>query len=131
MFERFDPSSRALVVEASEFCRTSGARSVGSHHFLAALTARTDGLAPALLREAGIDGAALVPWLASGELLFPGDAEALASIGIAVDEVERRIEETFGDGALRRGPARPGFLPFEAEAKRGLEEALRVCVRLG
>jgi len=30
------------------------------------------------------------------------DAEALASIGIDLDEVRRRVEEAFGPGALER-----------------------------
>jgi hypothetical protein len=32
----------------------------------------------------------------------PLDAEALAAIGIDLDEVRRRVEETFGPGALER-----------------------------
>jgi hypothetical protein len=36
------------------------------------------------------------------------DAEALASIGIDLDEIRRRVEESFGPGALGRGAAAPG-----------------------
>ena len=32
----------------------------------------------------------------------PLDAEALATIGIDLDEVRRRVEEAFGPGALER-----------------------------
>jgi hypothetical protein len=34
------------------------------------------------------------------------DAEALASIGIDLDEVRRSVEEAFGEGALERTRAR-------------------------
>jgi hypothetical protein len=34
------------------------------------------------------------------------DAEALASIGIDLDEVRRRVDEAFGEGALDRTRAR-------------------------
>jgi len=35
-------------------------------------------------------------------ILAAPDAEALASIGIDLDEVRRRVEEAFGPGALER-----------------------------
>ena len=35
------------------------------------------------------------------------DAEALAAIGIDLDEIKRRIEESFGPGALERVPLTP------------------------
>ena len=37
-----------------------------------------------------------------------GDAEALAAIGIDLDEIKRKVEESFGPGALgRTGPLTP------------------------
>ena len=65
------------------------------------------------------------------------DVEALHSIGIDVDEIRRRVEETFGPGALdapvvRRPPAEARSFgpPFTPEAKYALEGALRELLQL-
>ena len=133
MFERFHPTARRLVVDAQEQVRVIGAGAIGSQHFLAAVLARNEGPGATVLRAAGIDETAIAPYLTPGAFLYPGDAEALASIGIAVDEIERRVEESFGEGALRRGPTSrsPSHIPFETEAKQGLEQSLRECMDLG
>ena len=61
-----------------------------------------------------------------------GDAEALAAIGIDLDEIKRRIEESFGPGALDRVPLTPkgppnwtGRLPLSEAAKLSLAQSLR------
>jgi ATP-dependent Clp protease ATP-binding subunit ClpA len=65
------------------------------------------------------------------------DAEALRVLGIDLDEVRRRTEEVFGEGALGGAvPARrrrrkkacspsAGHIPFTPRAKKALELALR------
>ena len=61
------------------------------------------------------------------------DAEALAAIGIDLDEIKRRIEESFGPGALGRVPLTPkgplnwtgGRLPLNEQAKLTLALSLR------
>src|SRR5947207_2242197 len=59
------------------------------------------------------------------------DAEAMAPVGIELDEVRRRIEESFGPGALGRGPApqgtgsRAGRVTMTGEAKQSLELAIK------
>ena len=61
------------------------------------------------------------------------DAEALAAIGIDLDEIKRRIEESFGPGALGRVPLTPkgplnwtgGRLPLNEQAKLSLALSLR------
>jgi ATP-dependent Clp protease ATP-binding subunit ClpA len=56
------------------------------------------------------------------------DAEALASIGIDLDEIARRVEESFGPGALDRspGPARgAGGVQMTRGAKQSVELAAR------
>jgi ATP-dependent Clp protease ATP-binding subunit ClpA len=62
------------------------------------------------------------------------DADALASVGIDLDQVRRAAEATFGPGALdraRRARARrPGRMRFTAEAKKALELALHTAVEL-
>jgi len=62
-----------------------------------------------------------------------GDAEALAAIGIDLDEVKRRIEESFGPGALARtgalahqGPLNwTGRMTLTRESKQSLAFALK------
>jgi ATP-dependent Clp protease ATP-binding subunit ClpA len=67
-------------------------------------------------------------------LAEPGriDPEALATLGIDLNEVKRRVEETFGPGALdvpACGDA-SGHIPFSRKAKKTLELALRSAVAL-
>ena len=48
------------------------------------------------------------------------DGEALAAIGIDLDEIRRRAEANFGPGALERGAApRGSHVPFTAQAQEG------------
>jgi ATP-dependent Clp protease ATP-binding subunit ClpA len=79
--------------------------------------------------------------------LCESDAEALRTLGIDLDEVRRRVEASFGPGALdeiprrrrrrrrwRRGrcePALTGYLPFMPRAKRALERAAGEAATLG
>lgn len=63
------------------------------------------------------------------------DASALPTIGIDLDEVRRRVEESFGEGALDRAMRREGTAkagqPFTPRAKRVLELALTEALALG
>jgi ATP-dependent Clp protease ATP-binding subunit ClpA len=63
------------------------------------------------------------------------DADALATIGIDLDEVRSRVEEAFGPGALERTRAgRRRFCrarPFAPFAKRALELSLREALCRG
>ena len=66
------------------------------------------------------------------------DADALRSIGIDLDDVRRRVEETFGAGALDDVPERTGrrrgrnrHIPFTGRAKKSLERGLRQAITLG
>ena len=122
MFERFTQHAREVVVLAHEEARELGAEAIGTEHLLLALA-----------RAAGGDGGAAC-WTGSGSATprcAPSssragdglDAAALAAIGIDLDEVRRRIEATFGAGALAR--RRRGRLPFAPKAKKALELALR------
>jgi hypothetical protein len=59
---------------------------------------------------------------AAGDLVEPADAEALRAIGIDVDSIRERIEESFGPGALeraRRGPRRGRRLQLRRPERRG------------
>ena len=142
MFERFTGQARQVVVQAQHNARRFRHNYIGPEHlFLAIVT--IDDPASALLRDLGLTPERTeaefnrmthskpsgppgrkapfpTPAVPTGGPLAGLDAEALASIGIDLDEVRTRIEATFGPGALSRaipphqrgrsGPARRRFL---------------------
>jgi ATP-dependent Clp protease ATP-binding subunit ClpA len=130
MFERFVEESRRAVVHAQEEAVTLGHGYIGTEHLLLGVVA----VAPELLRGSGVTREAVLahlqaaagPWRAI-------DAEALATIGIDLDEVRRRIEDTFGPDALLRTRAgcRAFSRPFTRRAKKVLELALHQARRRG
>ncbi|NUS10662.1 MAG: hypothetical protein HOY69_04525 [Streptomyces sp.] len=108
MFERFAPEARTVVVHAQEHARRLGHTSIGCEHLLLALVA-ADQPASAVLREHGVTPEGVEReivrqvGLGAGSRLFGTlDRNALASIGIDLDTVRARIEESFGPEALTR-----------------------------
>jgi ATP-dependent Clp protease ATP-binding subunit ClpA len=142
MFERFTDKARKVVSLALAKAKEQGDDQVRPVHMLYGVTA-TDGVAARALTSLGVDTAAVERELgrasgASSGLLSArddatgGDAEALAAIGIDLDEIRRKIEENFGPGALERVPLTPngplnwtGRLPFSDQAKLSLALSLR------
>jgi ATP-dependent Clp protease ATP-binding subunit ClpA len=127
MFERFTHDARQVVVQAQQEALELGAARIGAEHLLLGVAAASEGAAGSALRGLGLDHATLRAELAAsaGGL----DAAALASIGIDLDEVRRRVEASFGPGALH-GRGR-GRVPFTPGAKKALELALREALALG
>jgi ATP-dependent Clp protease ATP-binding subunit ClpA len=135
MLERFTKDARSAVMDAQLVARAAHSDQIDSRHLLVAL-AEGDGPARTALTDGGVD----VPGLAArtrtnieaGDAL---DSAALAAVGIDLDEVTRRTEETFGEGALTRAGrilrGRRKHISFTADAKKSLELALREAVRLG
>jgi ATP-dependent Clp protease ATP-binding subunit ClpA len=68
----------------------------------------------------------------SGAGLGAEDAEALGAIGIDLDAVRSRLEESFGEGVLERQPRRPpaGRMALTPGAKKVLVLALREARQL-
>ena len=138
MFERFTDKARKVVSLALAKAKERGDDQIRPVHMLYGLTA-TDGVAARVLTALGVDAAAVERELgrASGALgardeAADGDAQALAAIGIDLDEIKRRIEESFGPGALDRVPLTPkgppnwtGRLPLSEAAKLSLAQSLR------
>ena len=142
MFERFTDKARKVVILAKNKAAEQGDDQIRPVHMLYGLTA-TDGVAARALTALGVDTAAVERELgrASGASPGPlgardeaadGDAEALAAIGIDLDEIKRKIEESFGSGALDRVPLTPkgplnwtGRLPLSEAAKQSLALSLR------
>ncbi|MCP2264917.1 Clp protease N-terminal domain-containing protein [Promicromonospora thailandica] len=135
MFEKFTKDARATVVEAQVVARDAHNDQIDGRHLLVALASRP-GPAREALAAAGVDVAELLGRARNG--LTAGDAldpAALAAVGIDLDEVTRRTEATFGEGALARAGralrGRRGHIPFTPDAKKSLELALREAIRLG
>jgi ATP-dependent Clp protease ATP-binding subunit ClpA len=141
MFERFTRGARDVVVRAQIEARYMGDGHIGTEHLLLGILASV-GPAAAALEECGLSVAGVRQLL--GEIprktSFSGepDPEALATIGIDIDEIRRNVEATFGPGALESTKAararltRRGrrHIPFNAHAKRALEYALRAALEL-
>lgn len=132
MFERFTAPARRVVVAAQQDARERSQDRIHTENLLLGLVAATGTPGEALLGAAGLDRAAIEQGLGARR---PDDAEALASLGIDLDEVRRRIDESFGPGALdrtraARGRRSPGHIPFDRTSKKALELALREAIRL-
>jgi ATP-dependent Clp protease ATP-binding subunit ClpA len=132
MFERFTDAARASVAGAQEVAREMGSGHIGTEHLLIALASEPQGLGGRVLRHVGATPDALrgdAKRLAEPRAIDP---DALATLGIDLDEVKRRVEETFGPGALDVPPgcSPGGHIPFSPKAKKTLELALRSAVAL-
>jgi ATP-dependent Clp protease ATP-binding subunit ClpA len=135
MFERFSESARQAVKCASQEAIVLRSECIGTEHLLLALAGDTTGPAGRTLRGLGLDAAALRDDVGRVQRRGEPDPDALAVLGIDLDEVRRRVEAAFGPGALERrgkGRGRPGGrIPFTPESKRTLELALRHALKRG
>ncbi len=158
MFEQFTPAARQVVVCAQEEARTFGHPWLGTEHLLLGVLAEPGAPGVSVLADLGVTmgaGRAALRQLVGTGGLSESDAEALRTLGIDLDEVRRRVEASFGPGALdypwlsqnvsrqqarRRRPWRrrrceqpdvTGHLPFMPRAKRALERAQREALALG
>ncbi|MCW2574830.1 MAG: Clp domain protein [Modestobacter sp.] len=114
MFGRFTDEARQAVNAAQGEARRLRAPRIEPVHLLLALSAEP-GRAGRLLRDAGIDHDRLqAAVVRSGPL----DADALAAVGIDLDQVRAATEAAFGPGALDRGRPRATGPIFFADASR-------------
>jgi ATP-dependent Clp protease ATP-binding subunit ClpA len=148
MFERFTDRARAVVMRARSEAQELRHPVVGTEHLLLGLLAEEGGLAHAVLREAGLDGERVRADLrrlvgTPPQVLGEADAAALRTIGIDLDAVLARIEESFGPEALDpppspeqgwrvfgRGRRRRDGGRFGPRARKVLELSLREALRL-
>ncbi|MCW2945659.1 MAG: Clp protease [Actinoallomurus sp.] len=136
MFERFTDGARLVVRLAQEEARRSRDPFIGTEHLLVAVLDEGHGPAAQALSERGLDVADLRRRIAglAGSPEGGLDPDALAILGIDLDEVRRATEASFGPGALEakgRKPVNNGHIPFSKRAKKVLELSLREALRLG
>jgi ATP-dependent Clp protease ATP-binding subunit ClpA len=146
MFERFTTQAREVILRAKEEARELGHPFVGTEHLLLALLSEDAGIAYTVLYEAGVDVAAVraaVRRLVGTPPIFgEEDAAALRTIGIDLDAVLARIEESVGPDMLDPPPPtraergllghrrRRGSGRFAPRSKKVLELSLREALRL-
>src|SRR3989442_10051583 len=99
MFERFTDRARRVVVLAEEEARLLNHNFIGTEHILLGLIHEGEGVA----------------------------AKALESLGISLEAVREKVEETIGPA----GTAAAGHIPFTPRAKKVLELSLREALQLG
>jgi ATP-dependent Clp protease ATP-binding subunit ClpA len=144
MFERFTDRARAVVKQAQVERETMRHDLVGTEHLLLALACADGGIAAEVLRQAGADADDLRRRVLAHEgkgprVLGDADAAALKEIGIDLDAVRAKVEQSFGKGALRppEPPKRFGWRmrryvggSFSPRSKKVLELSLREALRL-
>ena len=140
MFERFTDRARQVAIDAQVTARRLGHGYVGTEHILLGLL-HGEGIAARVLTSLGVTASAVerevLAEVGRGPL-GTGDAEALGAIGIDLEEVRRRVEASFGPGALEWRPGRDcgraprfgGHVPFTPRAKKVLELSLREALAL-
>jgi ATP-dependent Clp protease ATP-binding subunit ClpA len=146
MFERFTDQARAVIVRAQEESRRLRHPYIGTEHLLLGLLDPSTGATATVLADAGVTREAVRDGIqrALGHgrpPLTAEDAEALKSIGIDVERVLARLEETLGAAALapcpeprrsffRRRRTTGGHIPLTARSKKVLELSLREALAL-
>lgn len=101
------------LAAGAEQARRLGHSYVGTEHVLLAVIRNPDGGATALLRQLGVSTDTIEERLARRLATSKPkiDPEALAALGIDLETVRERLEDTFGPGALERTPACLGICP--------------------
>ena len=152
MFERFTQQAREVAIGAQTQARELGHHHIGTEHLLLALLDDRCGAPAVILHHAGLEPARVKAdidrFTGWGGQLGDADADALETIGIDLDAIKAKIEETFGPGALDpifreerrglfrrrrvvvRGPSMGGHIPFTPRSKKVLELSLREAIRL-
>jgi ATP-dependent Clp protease ATP-binding subunit ClpA len=131
MFERFTAPARATVNDADAHRRGATASEIRPEHLLMSLLDQRGCLALTVLDGLGVRPGEIRAELDRRRLQYvdgldADDAEALAAIGIDLDEVVRRIDRNLG-GLV--GPA-AGRAKLSRSAKKVLELALREAISL-
>jgi ATP-dependent Clp protease ATP-binding subunit ClpA len=129
MFERFTDKARKVVFLAKGKATERGDNQIRPVHMLYGLAA-ADGVAARVLLALGVDAAAVDRELGRAGGAPPGAVgPALAAIGIDLDEIKRRIEDSFGPGALERVPLTPRA-PLNWTGRQPLAEGSKLALAL-
>ncbi|HEX3489920.1 MAG TPA: Clp protease N-terminal domain-containing protein [Streptosporangiaceae bacterium] len=133
MFEKFTNLAKRSITLSQDEAVTLGHDYIGTEHILLGLVRVRQGLAGEILSEQGVTAdqvrAETLRLLEAAGVSANGGreaTEALAAIGIDVEEIRPRADDTLGPGRFRF--PRPAFT---MRAKRVLELTLRESMELG
>jgi ATP-dependent Clp protease ATP-binding subunit ClpC len=133
VFDIFTQAAKRAIVLAQDEAIMLGHDFIAAEHLLLGLVGTGDGLAGQVLAEQGATAeqarSLAVDLLTADGLTAASAAEpadALATIGIDVDDVRRRADETFGRGNFVF--PRPAYI---TEAKRAIERSVGEAQALG
>lgn len=133
MFEFFTDRARRAVVLSQDEAIALGHDFIGTEHILLGLIGTDQSTAGDVLREQGVElaqaRAETVRILKAAGIVASGGQpakDALSSIGIDIEEIQRRADGAFGPGAFQY--PRPAYTP---DAKKALEHTLREARALG
>jgi ATP-dependent Clp protease ATP-binding subunit ClpA len=133
VFEKFTNLAKRSITLSQDEAITLGHDFIGTEHLLLGLVRVREGLAGEILFEQGVTAdqvrAAVLRLLEAAGVTANGGreaTEALATIGIDVEEIRRRADDTFGPGQFWF--PRPGYT---MRAKRVLERTVRESAELG
>src|SRR5262249_37547143 len=114
------------LAAGAELARQLGHNYIGTEHVLSVLIRDPRGATARLLAELGTGTkaveAGLACWIVAGGPAARIDPPALAELGIGLDSVRERLEQTFGRGALERTSS--GCLGICPRLKMALADAL-------
>jgi ATP-dependent Clp protease ATP-binding subunit ClpA len=130
MFERFTTQARQSIQLALSEARAAGASRIGAEHLLLGIAHARSGAAAEALAAAGVSRSRLRTLMPGRPEPAPLDSDALALLGIDLDQVTRAAEAAFGPGALDRpaaAPTRATRARMTAQAKESLASALRLA----
>jgi ATP-dependent Clp protease ATP-binding subunit ClpA len=130
MFERFTKDARRVVADAITVAQDTTASETRPEHLFRALLDDESSIAVVVLEQSGATVTELRDELDRRRMRYVDgldeeDAEALATIGIDLDEVVRRIDDNLGGRSGRRGTPR-----LSRGSKKVLELALREAVAM-
>lgn len=133
MFDIFTEPAKQAIMAGQDEAIALGHDFMGTEHLLLGLLAASDSTAGRVLADQGVTAeqvrAEVVTQLtAAGITATHGrdSAEALATIGIDVNEIRRRADDTFGPGEFMY--PRPAYT---AEAKSAIERSVAQAHELG
>ncbi len=132
MFERFTASARTAVTLAQDEARLLGSPQIGTEHMLIGLAGDGPDAAAQALRAKGVT-AAVLRAAADRRIVHHLDPDALALLGIDLDQVRQAAEQRFGRGALDAAATSHsprGRIRFSDPAKTALAAAVRQSTML-
>ena len=133
MFEIFTEAAKRSLVLGQDEAITLGHDFIGTEHLLLGLLGVPDGLAGQVLAASGVTAdrtrSEAVGMLAAAGVTGAssrGPVDALAAIGIDVEEIRQRADATFGPGEFQF--PRPAYT---SEAKKAIEQSVSEAQSLG